>query len=201
MAKAWRSLGETLHMIADNGCPAHVRNDAHPAPTGTITQWVGNPDPYEELVDVINQKEPSEFLRLAKGMPNEAYKEQFIASKSAFEIAHTLAVYTNSNFVTNETISGNDKNGNPRKQITHPSASYSMPLLQHMQYNNSDYTYRTADSVRQCTDRYYFDEIIPLWCSPFVDIACVKSQAEALFPTLIEAGANVIKLFIIVIKF
>ncbi|MBL0333948.1 MAG: hypothetical protein IPP73_01040 [Chitinophagaceae bacterium] len=31
MALAWRALGETLHMIADNGCPPHVRNDAHPS--------------------------------------------------------------------------------------------------------------------------------------------------------------------------
>lgn len=196
MAKAWRSLGETLHMIADNGCPPHVRNDAHPAPTGTITQWVGNADPYEELVDVIKEKEPSEFLRLAKRMPNQAYKEQFIASKSAFEIAHTLAVFTNNNFVTNETISGTSSSGYQIKQIAHPDHTYSAPLLNDMIYEKSDNSYNSPFGVKQCVENGYLRKHIPQLCTPYVDMACVKSQAEVLFPTLIEAGANVIKLFI-----
>lgn len=196
MAKAWRSLGETLHMIADNGCPAHVRNDAHPAPTGTITQCAGNPDPYEELVDVIKEKESSEFLRLAKGMPNEAYKEQFIASKSTFEIAHTLAVFTNTNFVTNETISGTSNSGYQIQQIAHPDHTYSSPLLNSMIYEKSDNSYNSPFGIKQCVENYYLKKLTPQLCTPYVDMACVKSQAEVLFPMLIEAGANVIKLFI-----
>jgi len=34
MARAWRCLGETLHLVADMGCPPHVRNDSHAAPVG-----------------------------------------------------------------------------------------------------------------------------------------------------------------------
>ncbi|MDX9727140.1 MAG: hypothetical protein RBT38_12190, partial [Bacteroidales bacterium] len=51
MARVWRSLGETLHMIADNGCPAHVRNDAHPPIPVPVFSYFGNPDTYEEMMD------------------------------------------------------------------------------------------------------------------------------------------------------
>ncbi len=38
--KAWRSLGETMHLMADMTVPAHVRNDGHAAA-------LNDPDPYE----------------------------------------------------------------------------------------------------------------------------------------------------------
>jgi hypothetical protein len=196
MAKAWRSLGETLHMIADNGCPAHVRNDAHPSPLWSKNDWFGNPDPYEEYIDIIRRDDPSTFINLANGIPNEKLKQQFIVQSQVRGIADVLATNTNQHFITNETISGIDKNGNTVKQITHPSAAYSMPLLQHMKYESSNYSYNTTDSVKQCVDHYWLAKIIPLWCDPFVDIECVKSQAKVLLPNIVEAGANAIKLFI-----
>jgi len=94
MAKAWRSLGETLHMIADNGCPPHVRNDAHP---------LGNVDPYEEYF------EATDIRMFNTGKIPVSLRESFRKLKTTRKIAHELAVFTNQNFFTNETISGTDK--------------------------------------------------------------------------------------------
>lgn len=196
MAQAWRSLGETLHMIADNGCPPHVRNDAHPSPIYNNNTWFGNADPYEEFIDIIRNTEPSVFTEFAKGLPDESLRQLFRQSTKANDIAHALAVFTNKNFVTNETISGTDRNGKTWKQTTHPDYSYTSPLLEKMTYDDAGYTYSSSMGVLQCADHYYFAKLIPKICDPFVNIECVKSQASVLIPNIIEAGANVIKLYI-----
>jgi hypothetical protein len=196
MAGAWRSLGETLHMIADNGCPPHVRNDAHPSPLWGNNTWFGNPDPYEELIDIIRRDEPGLFGSFADGSPDPGLKNSFDKMTKAADVANALAVFTNSGFVTNETISGIDKYGNTIKQVIHPEYSYSSPLLETMTYNENEYAYSSASGIKQCVDHYYFAKLIPKLCDPYVDNECVKSQAKVLIPNLIEAGKKVIGLYI-----
>jgi hypothetical protein len=196
MALAWRSLGETLHMIADHGCPPHVRNDAHPSPLWGNNSLFGNPDPYEEFMDIISRDYPNDFAAFVKGQPDPTLAQQFKAATIAEEIGHQLAVFTNTNFVTNETISGKDKEGNIRIQITHPQYPYFSPVLDQMTYDPDSYCYVSSSGIKQCTDRYYFAKMVPKYCEPFVDIFCVQSQAKVLVPNLVEAGANVIRLFI-----
>jgi hypothetical protein len=65
-----------------------------------------------------------------------------------------------------------------------------------MAYDPDSYSYVSSTGIKQCTDRYYLANMIPKYCEPFVDIFCVQSQAKVLVPNLVEAGANVIKLFI-----
>lgn len=196
MAFAWRSLGETLHMIADHGCPPHVRNDAHPSPLWGNNSFFGNPDPYEEFMDIIRRDYPNDFINFAKGLPDPVLTQQIEGFTKAEEIAHQLAVFTNINFVTNETISGKDREGIFRQQITHPQYPYFSPILDQMNYDPDSYCYVSSTGIKQCTDRYYLANMIPKYCEPYVDIFCVQSQAKVLVPNLIEAGANVIKLFI-----
>ncbi len=196
MANAWRSLGETLHMIADNGCPPHVRNDAHPSPFYNNNTWFGNPDPYEEMMDELRLNKPDEFARFGKGVPDKDLKNRFATMSTAAEIAHEMAVFTNLNFVTNETISGIDRHGTVIRQINHPETPYNSPLLQNMTYNEKDYTYSTSNGVKQCADRDYFGKSVPQICEPKVTMECVISQAKVLIPNIIEAGKNVIKLYI-----
>lgn len=200
MAKAWRSLGETLHMIADNGCPSHVRNDAHPSPVWNNNTWFGNPDPYEELVDMIRNTDPSMFMSFATGSPDAVFLSSISGLKKAEKIAHEMAVFTNKNFVTNETISGTDRFGKRISQINHPLTPYAAPLLQHLTYESADFAYVSPNGVWQCTDRYYFADVVPALCDPFVDVECVISQAKAIFPNIVEAGSRVIELFIPRIK-
>ena len=196
MAKAWRSLGETLHMIADNGCPPHVRNDAHPSPLWNNNSWFGNPDPYEELIDVIRTDNPAEFTTFSAGAADPDLKSRFAAMTQVQDIANSLAVFTNANFVTNETISGTDQYGNPKRQTTHPDYPYAAPKLENLNYNANDYSYNSASGIKECIDHYYFAKVIPKMCDPYVDMECVKSQARVLLPNVVEAGSKVMELFI-----
>lgn len=183
MAKAWRCLGETLHMIADNGCPPHVRNDAHP---------LGNVDPYEEYIEATDVR----LFNTGK-IPEEQRKE-FVKSETVRKIAHELAVFTNENFFSNETISGDSKKLRDVKQIAHPNYVYNSPKLQNMVYEDEYYDSQVGENqVFHCTDKWIFS----IWnvgrtTAPYIDGKCIQSQAKVLVPTIVEAGINVMKLYI-----
>lgn len=192
MAKAWRSLGETLHMIADNGCPAHVRNDGHPSIPIPLLSYFGNPDPYEEQMAVYN------IANFDGGPVPKSESEKFRAAKTTRDIAHQMAVFTNKNFFTNETISGIDWKGNKVKPITHPDYVYKSPKLSADQYNGTYYIREIEDgiSMKMCTDVQFFMDAFAYKTYPYLDEECVKSQAKVLIPIIKEAGINVVKLFI-----
>jgi hypothetical protein len=95
--KAWRCLGETMHLLADMTTPAHVRNDGHPEKF----IWAG--DPYEAIVSaevVQNQaRRPMADGQLAGDI------------SSCLEISRLfdlIATYTNTHYFSNDTISGTD---------------------------------------------------------------------------------------------
>ncbi|MBN1448273.1 MAG: hypothetical protein JXA28_10120, partial [Bacteroidetes bacterium] len=69
MARAWRCLGETLHLVADMGCPVHVRNDSHADVAGwEYRRALGDPDPYEVMV------QPIFASKYANGTPDPSLK-------------------------------------------------------------------------------------------------------------------------------
>lgn len=196
MAKAWRSLGETLHMIADNGCPAHVRNDGHPSLPLPIFSSLGNPDPYEEIMAV------SSTAGYDGGPVDEELKETFRKAKKVREIAHELALFTNKNFFTNETISGTDWKGLKVKPTAHPDYVYDSPLISSSGYQKDYYYYRliAGTQVKMCTDMQFFKGYAVYRTDPYIDHACVESQAKVLIPAIKEAGIQTIKLFIPALK-
>jgi len=197
MSKVWRSLGETLHMIADHGCPSHVRNDAHPSPFMNNNWILGNPDPYEEYVDYIRNKQSSTFNGFFGGSADPDLKDELDKEVNILSIAHTLALFSNKHFVTSETINGNNRFGAPVKPINNPSAPYKSPLLENMEYDEDYYLTEVGGyEVKQCTDISYFGGLIPRLVYPYVDMECVKSQAHVLFPNLVEAGVQAMKLYI-----
>lgn len=188
MAKAWRSLGETLHMIADNGCPPHVRNDGHPSIPNKLFAVFGNPDPYEEILD------PSDLYTFQWGEVPPKLGIKFKNAKTVREIAHDLAVFTNENFITQETISGTDRFGNTIKQLTHPQYEYKSPKISKDNYEDGYYKWSIegiSEKVLMCTDVGFFSKSYPE-----VTWKCVYSQAKVLIPAIKAAGANAIKLFI-----
>ena len=187
MARAWRSLGETLHMIADNGCPPHVRNDGHPP---------GNADPYEEIIEKMS------IVQFKSGQVPKAMKDKFNnPNTTTRKIAHDLAIFTNENFFSNETIAGTDRKGNKIKHIAHPANEYPSPKISKSDYIFRDqaYHHKIGDEkidVLMCTDKFYLSQYNFTSYYPFIDEDCVKSQANVLIPTIIEAGTNVMKWFI-----
>lgn len=193
MAKSWRALGETLHMIADNGCPVHVRNDAHPSIP--YLSYFGNPDFYEE--DMALRKDLISVFNT--GNVSNSLKSKFEKEKTVESIAHELAIFTNNNFFTTETISGTDWKGNNIKQITHPDYEYSNPKLSSGNYEKN--YYRTTingvqGEVLLATDTWFFMKYPISKTYPYINEEVVTSQANVLIPAIVEAGANVIKLFI-----
>lgn len=197
MAKAWRSLGETLHMIADHGCPPHVRNDGHPSIPIALLSYFGNPDPYEENLDLWQNNNNDALLAYKSGIVPKKLAETLQKVKTTKEIAHELAVFTNSNFFTNETISGTDWKGNKIKQITHPEYEYKSPKISLANYDDGYYrTKIEGQEVLMCSDKWFFSKFNIPRKYPEIDEACIKSQAKVLIPSITEAGVNVIKLFI-----
>jgi PKD repeat protein len=193
MARAWRSLGETLHMIADNGCPPHVRNDGHPSIPNRYFAVFGNPDPYEEILA------PNSLIRFQWGKVPPKLGIKFKNASTARQIAHDLAVFTNKNFITQETISGTDRFGRTIKQITHPEYEYKSPKISKYNYEDGYYTMKIegiSEKVLMCTDIGYFSKYNIYKSYPEVTKECVYSQAKVLIPTIKLAGANVTKLFI-----
>lgn len=192
MAKAYRCLGETLHMIADLGCPPHVRDDSHPAPFNDYTalSYFGSPDPYEELFEKIY----GDISGWAGTEPDGILKSFFRSAGTVETIAHRLAVYTNENFFTNQTISGYGV----MPQI-HPEKTYASPTLDQCTYHQPSYTFKktiSGNEVLMCKDLTYFWGLIPDRGYPYIDFDCVVSQGQTLVPQILEAGANVIRLFI-----
>lgn len=197
-AGAWRALGETLHMIADNGCPSHVRDDAHPAPAG-YNKYFGDPDPYEELVF---EKFSNSLANFAKGPADPNLASTINSKKKIFDVAHELAVHTNKNYFTNQTISGQTFLGKDITPITHPYYVYDSPKLDKIEYDPDYYFYYNnvgGRTVKQCTEVSYIFEKLKLGSYrgyPYLDASCVESQAKALLPDIIVAGKKAIELFI-----
>lgn len=189
MARAWRCLGETLHLIADMGCPVHVRNDSHADVAGwSYRRALGDPDPYEVMVT------PAMATKYGGGTADPSLKSTCRSAETATEIFNTLATFTNAGFFTNQTISGTGvKKIDP---IIKGRPPYPSPKLEHLSYDPADFTfYKTfpgGQRVKMCKDHSFWS----FRGYPYIDLECVESQASALMPNVMEAGVNVMRLFI-----
>lgn len=192
MAFAWRALGETLHMIADMGCPAHVRDDAHAAETATGYR-LGSPDPYEENIEAL-----SKVLGIKEyyinGKVDFGLQDKFRAAKTVSEIAIELAKYTNENFFTTQTIAGSGV-----VPLIHPEKTYASPSLDDCTYDEIDFVYKkniSGNEVLMCSDLKYSWGIFKGRGYPYINVECTRSQAAALMPQIVEAGIHTMRLYI-----
>ena len=193
LAKAYRCLGETLHMIGDMGLPAHVRDDSHPGVAYNSKPY-GPIDPYEENMN--NHK--NEISDWAKAATDTKLKATVQSATDVKTIARAMAVFTNENFFTNQTITGT----NVVPQI-HPEKTYASPTLEQCKYDDMDFIYsRKVGSyqtpVKMAKDGYYVFFHYPAF--PYIDEEIVQSQASVLVPNIVEAGSNVIRLFFPALK-
>lgn len=187
LARAFRCLGEVLHNTGDMGCPPHTRNDSHAAPLGHSGGAVlGSPDPYEELF------EPDWAAAFSGEDPDPTLASYFRNATTIRSIDEKLAEFTNNEFFTSQTICGVS---NGVVAAINTDGNYPSPRLERLEYNPSDFTYyqTLANGVKaaMCKDRGYFSRR----CYPYIDKACVRSQAKALIPNIMSAGSNVIRLF------
>lgn len=186
LGDAYRALGETLHLFADMGCPPHVRNDAHPA---FANGYLGDPDPYEELIKTAQVLEYGSSNDLADATTVTQFKNATTA-ENMFEV---MAVFTNKNFFTEDTQYGTNITPHINDRMSYTSPAVGLDVI----YNSNDnYYYKTINGkqIKMLLSKSYLFGLGSKYTT--IDLACVKSQASVLIPTIVEGGANLLKLFI-----
>lgn len=186
LGDAFRALGEVLHLFEDMGCPPHVRNDAHPA---FANGNVGDPDPYEEL---IKTKQVLDY-GTSNNSPDANTAAQFKNATTASNLFEIMATFTNKNFFSEDTQYGTNitPHINDRRSYTSPAVGSDVI------YNSNDnYYYKTINGkqIKMLQSKSYLFGLGSKYTT--IDLECVKSQASVLIPTIVEGGANLIKLFI-----
>ena len=92
LAAAYRALGETMHLLGDMTQPAHVRNDAHPIDE-PIEKALNSRHVKEAAAYPIVDERIAPFLKSAGGQ-----------LQSPADIFHQVALFTNQNFYSLDTI-------------------------------------------------------------------------------------------------
>ncbi|HMS98995.1 MAG TPA: hypothetical protein PKA12_09625 [Saprospiraceae bacterium] len=190
MAHAWRCLGESLHALADMACPVHVRNDGHPP---------GDADPFENAIQGIGYLPAS-----PQNLWDQALINKMKGRDSIRQIFHDMALYTNENFFTNQTIYGSGVE--PIKPVIRPGNPYPLPYARETgggwEYVADEYTYYKdfgTSMVKMCKDRYYFANALTTnyrTAAAYVDLDVAKSQSTILLSNLIGIGPEVVKRFL-----
>jgi hypothetical protein len=186
LGDAYRALGEVLHLFADMGCPPHVRNDAHPA---FANGYVGDPDPYEEL---IKAKQVLDYgtSNISADANTAVQFKNATTSSNLFEV---MATFTNKNFFSEDTQYGTNITPHIDDRRSYTSPAVGSDVI----YNSTDnYYYKTINGkqIKMLQSKSYLFGLGSKYTT--IDLECVKSQASVLIPTIVEGGANLIKLFI-----
>lgn len=191
MALAYRCLGQSLHLVSDMGCPPHVRNDSHPP---VFSFLVGDPDPYEDICKKLDT-----YTLVKANLPSPQLKSKFSSTEKFDDIFEALAVYTNGNFFSGGTIYSDRI-----KPIVRPDNPYPTPLMTDADYDKTNFTYSKmydGVKVKMCKDKTTSGFLTLLGAGavrgrPYLDAECVESMASVLMPDVVEAGANVVRLFV-----
>ncbi|MCA0363052.1 MAG: hypothetical protein LCH67_03355 [Bacteroidetes bacterium] len=193
MGKAWRCLGETLHMIADNATPAHVRDDAHPAPLGD-SEYFGDPDTFEEYMDYLGQNEKTQGLfKKWSQLPADVNLTNNLKKATTIrELAHILAVYTNTSFFSNQTISGTDSQGYPVVPLSKTGKKYSSPKIDKSMFIGSHFE---KNGIKICAQPWWIG-LVSNVSEVHIDKPTVESMSTKIIPAAMEGGKNAMRLFI-----
>jgi len=171
--KAWRAVGEVMHLVADMTVPAHVRNDGHAA-------ILGDPDPYDRGTSGDHLREALEW-----GHPANLRYFRFDAEV----LMRDVASYTNANFFSQDTIPGR-------------YASPSLEKLEegkdgYLYSTTTDgYRYR-ALAPRGFLDRWWRQPSVLWRGKPYVmNPHTIRDQQSILLPTAVRACAGVLYAFL-----
>lgn len=189
LGKAFRSLGETMHMVADMTQPAHTRNDSHP---------LGDTDPLEDSIT------DSDVWILSDIPVDPAIKSSIDSAAGAEDIYEKVALFTNSNFYSDDTIYDKAAGVNPRngenpfpspqfKDLSSPGALNSQPA---------------AGSIPGAYLRYFNNRLVPMvqqtyasylsggkWVDYHIPNYYSRDQAAVLIPAAIRANSRLVNLF------
>ncbi len=173
--KAWRAVGEVMHMMADMAVPAHVRNDGH--------MWS---EPLEDKTD-------SSRVNACAGLTpaNSINYDTGIET-----LMRALALWTNSNFLSQDTVPLPGKSTTANGMPSYPSP---IPTK-----TTGTYEYRTVDGQSVILARIGKAGLLGrFWkgnnaaqAYQVDDTAVLQSQQSILIPTAIRACASVLNRFL-----
>jgi hypothetical protein len=202
-ARAWRSLGETMHLMADMSCPPHVRNDSHPA----------YPIDWDILPPELRNANPNEgFL---KGDPYETWASQRLIQEAATAglsaearqyldsapdiqtLFKNLATFTNMSVFSGETVSGTDFYGR-EVHSANGMPDFPWPKLEPSQYNKETgfYAKKIGDRDVCLAHESWLSQIGWGQADPLITRQCAFSQAQLLIPAAVAADARLLDWFI-----
>jgi hypothetical protein len=199
---AWRSIGETMHLLGDMTVPAHVRNDGHPGGLGDLLEWFRG-DPYEDYVNAET------VAKWADAPVDPELLKTLAACTTPEALFDEVARWTNKNFPSQDTLAGTLSDGrritNANKCKEYPSPLIDPKLFTGQYYYKTDYkgklplaerrwaevagaTKTAAGSEGEATLEKQILEY------PWIDSVCVESQAERLIPAAIAANVRLLEL-------
>lgn len=191
-AKAWRSLGETMHLLADMTSVPHVRNDSHPSAStvlGADSDHVGRlrSDPYEALA------QESLVVASAGGpLPDVSLRD------TPEELFDAVAHFTNSSFFSADTIAGKDPLSGQEATNANGMRAYPSPRLEECRDEGGYFVKEVAGRPVRMAHRSWLDAAG--WGEAMHHVrlssACVKDQAAVLVPLALAANAKLVDLFL-----
>jgi hypothetical protein len=185
LGKAFRSLGETMHMMADMTQPAHTRNDAHPS---------FDIDPLEAVVR-------DSTVYIVKDYPVESgINSEIDKANDAKAMFVRVAYFSNRNFYTDDTIydstSGvlprNGENPFPSPQFSELDADPLVPASSSPTMYGKKFDGKFVPLIEQSGSDYTGDAPGKQWHVP---MAFGLDQAAVLLPIAIKANSRLIDLF------
>lgn len=180
--KAWRSVGETMHLISDMTVPAHVRNDAH-------IPYLNFYDPLEYFTDStdVDLYGTGYSATTDFGIYHTAYS----SGQDIRDLFKKEATWTNQNFFSRDTVpqynSGTTPNGKP---------AYPAPNVNIDPSFTGYYTTTLDGNTSFPLARQAFTGI--LWKTPYlvVDQNVCNAQRSVLIPTSIKSSEAVLDAFL-----
>jgi hypothetical protein len=169
LARAFRALGETMHLLADMTQPAHVRNDGHPY-SEPIEDGVGKT--IIESVDVGG----STGVTLTVNVPELLFLN--------------VATFTNASFYSHDTIADAAAGVKPQNE----KPAYDNPSFSDFTYANGIVSRGSDRMLEQTLTGYLFGTNAPM---PFhIPMAYAADYARELIPLAVQADARLIDLFL-----
>lgn len=157
-AQTFRGLGHQMHLIQDAAQPAHVRNDAHPIDgkgwTNGLETWTKNN--LQHIDAMINYAPDPFFPQVALDIKVSSYFPitQFIDTRKYIgnltrdtSLGQGLSEYTNSNFVSDDTIFTHNFSKSDKHYFPYPAYSTSCYELYE---ENTSYNKKTKYIRKKC---------------------------------------------------
>ncbi|GEM_PF-3315750 len=172
--QAWRSLGETMHLVADMAVPAHVRNDGH----------------------ALNDADPLEYATGAAEVRKNNSTDWSPAinyDQSIAGLMHDLASWTNRNFFSKDTVPLAGKTTTANGQPAYP-----LPDMSALSVSKSGYieSYVDGQYVRQARKSFWYRMGLTKTPSYTMDNVVIGDQQRVLIPTAVRAAEAVIERFL-----